>query len=290
MKTGRVVYIMGSGRSGSTVLEVLLANSPDAVGVGELSHVIEDGFIKNKKCSCGEEFRKCGFWGRIVARVESERRDWERLNRILRGVEWHKGYWLTLLGLQKKKVQCDYKEINEVLLDAIFEEGEGKYIIDSSKYAGRALALSQQRDIRVICLLRSPSGLLNSFRKPNKEEQRPKSLVSLFLYYVYVTTSVRLAISRLPTQVFKLNYEDLVKNPSRVLDEISEFTELNLVDVKRKVEEKRMHTVGHLITANRIRKSQYVTLNTKIEVKDRHTLIEKVLIFVMQMWAKLLRL
>ena len=59
-------------------------------------------------------------------------------------------------------------------------------ILDSSEYAGRALALSKivQADVMVICLTRSPAGLMASFQKLNKDEQRPKGPFAAMLYYL----------------------------------------------------------------------------------------------------------
>ena len=40
-----ILYIMGPGRSGTTVLHILLANNPGFFGMGEITHVFRDAFL-----------------------------------------------------------------------------------------------------------------------------------------------------------------------------------------------------------------------------------------------------
>lgn len=62
-----VVEILGFGRSGSTLLDRLLADALDAPGVGELVAVWRRGLLEDRHCSCGERFTGCPFWQAVVA-------------------------------------------------------------------------------------------------------------------------------------------------------------------------------------------------------------------------------
>ena len=56
-----VVYIMGRGHSGSTVLDLILGNHDDIIGVGELTSGF--GFRESiETCACGESIQQCNFW------------------------------------------------------------------------------------------------------------------------------------------------------------------------------------------------------------------------------------
>ena len=57
----KLIYIGGYGRSGSTLLERILASHPNIVGCGEL-HNIEDDFIQNEMCGCGQRASDCDFY------------------------------------------------------------------------------------------------------------------------------------------------------------------------------------------------------------------------------------
>src|SRR5690606_36893435 len=78
-----IIYIMSDVRSGSTLLENILSNSPDIVSVGELHH-LDSHLNKGKwgvtwdwKCSCGSEFSDCSFWSTVLENLKEK-----RLNKI----------------------------------------------------------------------------------------------------------------------------------------------------------------------------------------------------------------
>ena len=58
-KMPRMIYIMGTARSGSTILEILLGKGKGVFGAGELAHLIADGFIKDADCSCDHPVSEC---------------------------------------------------------------------------------------------------------------------------------------------------------------------------------------------------------------------------------------
>jgi hypothetical protein len=72
----RVVYIMGHGYSGSTLLTFLLSTHPQIATIGELGiapHAKEEfGRPEEYFCSCRTPVRECGFWQR-VSREMAER-------------------------------------------------------------------------------------------------------------------------------------------------------------------------------------------------------------------------
>jgi hypothetical protein len=62
----KVLFIGGYGRSGSTLLERVLAEVDGICAAGELRHVFREGYLENRLCGCGVPFRECPFWGRIT--------------------------------------------------------------------------------------------------------------------------------------------------------------------------------------------------------------------------------
>jgi hypothetical protein len=61
----RVAYIAGAGRSGSTLLAMLLGALPGCVSIGELRHMWRRGIQLNQRCGCGEPFWDCPFWSDV---------------------------------------------------------------------------------------------------------------------------------------------------------------------------------------------------------------------------------
>jgi hypothetical protein len=61
----RVVFIGGSGRSGSTLIERLLGELPSVCNVGEVVHLWERGLLHGEACGCGTLLPACPFWMRV---------------------------------------------------------------------------------------------------------------------------------------------------------------------------------------------------------------------------------
>ena len=64
--TVRVLYIAGSGRSGSTLLARLLDQVDGLFAPGELRYVWQRGLIEDRYCSCGQRFGACPFWTKTL--------------------------------------------------------------------------------------------------------------------------------------------------------------------------------------------------------------------------------
>ncbi|MDQ1364432.1 MAG: hypothetical protein QOE57_474 [Acidimicrobiaceae bacterium] len=62
-----VLYIGGTGRSGSTVLAGAVGRYQSLVPVGELRYLWDRGLRQNQLCGCREPFRECPFWSDVIA-------------------------------------------------------------------------------------------------------------------------------------------------------------------------------------------------------------------------------
>ena len=60
-KNKGIVYILGTGHCGSTLLDLLLSSHKDVFGCGELKYIQKGEFI----CGCGQEKKACTFWSDI---------------------------------------------------------------------------------------------------------------------------------------------------------------------------------------------------------------------------------
>ena len=58
----KVLFIGGSGRSGSTVVERLLGALPGVCNVGEVVLMWERGLLRGERCGCGVPLPQCPFW------------------------------------------------------------------------------------------------------------------------------------------------------------------------------------------------------------------------------------
>ena len=61
----RIVTVAGSGRSGSTLVGILLAQDPAAFCLGQMRHLWQ-AWAEDAPCTCGRSLRGCPVWGGAV--------------------------------------------------------------------------------------------------------------------------------------------------------------------------------------------------------------------------------
>jgi hypothetical protein len=169
----RVLYIGGSGRSGSTLLARLLDDLDGFVSVGELRYVWERGFAANHLCECGEPFRECPFWMEVVDRAfggfdgidaEAVRRNQESVDRIryvpeLRWRAIRTGAFRIRLGAFERTLAPLYR--------AILEVSGATVIVDSSSDPtyGFVLRATERLDVNVVHLVRDSRAVAYSWTR-----------------------------------------------------------------------------------------------------------------------------
>jgi hypothetical protein len=277
---------MGTARSGSTILEILLANGRHVFGAGELTNLIEDGFIEDKLCSCRHPASECEIWSKVKKGMRLNNKEFHEWAYLQKHVDWHDGFLRQMSGRVSGDDSQLYKTLNQRLLNVIKQVTDCEYVVDSSKYAGRALALHRivNADISVICLTRSPAGLMASFQKPNKDEQRPKSPMGAFIYYLITLAILRVACWRLGKHVLQLRYEDFLSDPAGTLESIETWQGLDLSEIKKNIEENAPFEVGHIVTGNRLRKKGKVFFQAgKVKEQLKNTK-NRILVSIMHVW------
>ena len=281
---------MGTGRSGSTILEILVGNTPGVHQAGELTHIFRDGVLRERQCSCGRAVSSCSIWAPVLGGFHTDRNAAEQCQRLHESIETHSRFPVTLLCLNRKATLRRYRESNARLLCRLAESSGCSVVVDSSKYAGRALALSRAfpGKIYVLALSRSPAGLIRSFSKPQKDEQLPKKLAGVLLYDAWVTLCARITAYVLGHAVLRIKYEDLLNDPSTVLSLIQEWSRIDLTESRRKIASSEPLKVGHLVTANRLRRQREVKLRPAQE-GALTTVTQRLVARVLRAWRFLLR-
>lgn len=285
---GKIIYIMGPGRCGTTLMEVLLSNSHGISGCGELSHIFRDGFISNQRCSCGELTSDCKEWGLRLKKSGWNPVDIVHFNKLFSLFSSHALFPLIFLGLLKKAKSIEYKTINEILFSTIKDTTTHDVIVDSSKYSGRALELAKQfpEKVYIIAMTRSAAGVLHSFSK-TVPEQEPKSTFSAMVYYCYVLFCMRLVCLRKGLKLKKISYESLCASPLKVICEIEDFCGTNLEVTKNKIESDTPLKIGHIVTGNRFRNQSKIKFKSKPESVEI-SLATRLAAALMDRWRRLL--
>ena len=65
----KVLYVAGSGRSGSTIVDNILGQLDGVGRVGEVRFLWERGMLEDRTCGCGAAFSACPFWRAVLERA-----------------------------------------------------------------------------------------------------------------------------------------------------------------------------------------------------------------------------
>jgi hypothetical protein len=201
----RVLAVTGLGRSGSTVLDVVLGNHPQIESVGELANLIVNGWVSRESlrgldprklrvpvCTCGKRLdvlyadapeEACPFWSEV-------RREWlRRVERIsiesyprLQDAFESRSRWtrygldsLLRLLYEKRRPSAEFRSYASLTL-AFYESiraVSGKpIVVDSSKSPTRAFALSMVPGVNLyaVHLVRDGRGVAASLKKSFKKD------------------------------------------------------------------------------------------------------------------------
>lgn len=279
----KVVYIMGSGRSGSTVLDTVLGNHACIESVGELANAGRAWGSTNEYCSCGLRAGDCGFWKDV-------KNDWEsRLPSALSSGDWWKlqreferirSLFKTMRhGARQSTMFEQYATGIRELYRALQAVSGAEFIVDSSKNPVRALALSyvQDIDLKLIHLVRDPRGVAWSYKKPYKQNSAGGVQVEMSGEAIARTSlRWRLAnnLSEMATRcvsredAFRIRYEDFVFDPEGVLHEVGNMIGLDFSWIISGILQGGGFNVGHSIAGNRVRMSGEIRLRPDVEWRD----------------------
>jgi len=197
----RVLEIAGLGRSGSTILDIVLGNHPHIESVGEVMELIRTGWISRESlqgidpirlrrpiCTCGKRLdvlyvdtpeEACPFWSR-VRREWVERADPESIETYpkLQNDFELKRRWPRLLYEKRRQSASfrSYARLTRAFFESIRAVSGKPLIVDSSKISVRAFAhsLVPGIDLYVVHLVRDGRGIVISHRTSYRED-RPVS-------------------------------------------------------------------------------------------------------------------
>lgn len=230
----KVLYIAGSGRSGSTLLERLVGQAPDTFAAGELRYFWQRGLVDNRLCGCGAAFRDCLVWRGILgsafsggppdaASTATRQRRRTRLTLLPRVVlENRLGRGCTLDG--------DTRALAE-LYRGIAERTGCRLLIDSSKLPpyGELVRRLPNVEFYVVHLVRDPRAsayswlrnrVLPDFDGRLMQRQPPAKSAALWLVW---NAAAELLWRRRTGRYLRLRYEDLLADPRGVVRSVLQF-------------------------------------------------------------------
>jgi Sulfotransferase family len=226
-----VLYIAGTGRSGSTVLANILGEVDGVFAAGEVRYLWQRGLKEGRLCGCGLPVRECPVWSRVLA-IAGDLDDPERVDAIMSMLQ-RTGRMRTLPAVLAGTVlpRLDPAEAHALaparnalgeLYAAMAAVTDSRVIVDSSKLPAYAnvLASTPGVDLRVVHLIRDPRGAAHSWSskktladgaaRAHMEQIGPAK--SAVLWDVW-NLAGGILFKGGPDRYLRLRYEDFVADP-----------------------------------------------------------------------------
>jgi hypothetical protein len=250
----KVIYVMGSGRCGSTILGVTLGNCEGMFFVGEL-----DRWLPTNGSPVLGGTDRTRFWNSVRNEVDvdrdmlgSEARD--SLERGLGPLRVHK--WPGRRRLRKR-----YRKVTGELYEAIARVAGVTHIVETSHFPLRARELKGIEEIEVylLFLVRHPQSVLASFtRTVNRHDtaaRRKRILTTnLDLWLTHLQSMFVFLGHRADRRLF-MHYEDFTADPGVVLQQI-----LDIAESPAAIPDLSSLRTGFPMGGNRLLRSEVVAL------------------------------
>lgn len=219
-KKVKVLYIVGTGHSGSTLLNLLLGTAKNAFCLSELSRIQEG---HDFTCDCGKKLNECPFWSKIISKYPSK-----SVFKIFSSLKEY--FQISLHSFFPNKFENPYKKIvgnycDEDMYHSLLEMAkkvkgdEVEFLIDSSKGLNRLVLLSNMTsiDLNVVHLVRDGRAVLNSYRKLSY------SMVTRFFKWTLLNFVTRKYLKTFfdRNDYYFLSYDLFAKNPDYYMGELS---------------------------------------------------------------------
>ncbi len=263
----KVIYIVGYGRSGSTIMDIALGQHPDVFAAGEMSAISRHVWTNNEYCACGQTARACSFWGPVV-------NEW--IDQGVNMANFAKSQSRFERGLSLGRLKGGYHyemfvDHSVDLIERVAHRSGGLTVLDSSKLPGRGFVLAgiKNLDLRVIHLVRDARAVAHSLTKamevdPSKGLQkrlRRRFPLRTALRWNFVNWRAE-QLSRLlgPEKFVRIKYEALVEKPRETLAKVGSVVGMDFTDLAEKIDSGQAILPGHQIAGSRIRMSKTLKL------------------------------
>ncbi len=294
-KRRKLIYILGAGHSGSTLIDMILGSNSNVFSVGELafySHYLEK--IPHKKlgtnadyvCTCGKVAGKCPFWSKV-------HKDFRNSRPIIKNrghIDTYK-IFLNILNPLEHFIRFNVnigknKQIfNHVCIEAKKIKPQLSYIVDSSKDPRRLYELlndplMRDVDLKVIYMVRDAFSYLNSFKKDTRNIKglANRSIFMTIGEWVGVHTACRVMLRKYNPKFLTIKYLDFASDPFRVISDVYKFLEIGPTKSVSNILEEINKSKYHNLQGNVLRFHKVKSIVPDMSWKTGLTLAEKTIV------------
>lgn len=257
----RILYIAGYSRCGSTIMDMLLSASKDAISTGELTYLLDDAANPKRICTCGAPYMSCKNFSAWVGTRPKAEAD------LIRRIESRSGLRTLMDGKVPTGESEAYRTYATSLFAHLQEVSGANVIVDSSKTAkdatGRPLALWRLAglDVRVLHLTRDPRATIRSYldKGSNWVLEGHRSTKPLESWRPILGWSLANRLARQigrevgENRYLHIRLEDVLQNPETMLEQIGTFAGIDMTNVANRVVAGAPFLADHNVGGNRAR-------------------------------------
>lgn len=251
----KIIYIIGAGRSGTTLLDIILGNAPDLFSAGELNRFTKRNGIPHDT----RDEHVSYFWQQV--REELAREGYKNPGayyELTKKYEYHSSFLHLMLPYSKHfKLYADYqKSLISYICKYATENFGKKVIIDSSKYPLRGFFLSKifGGDISYIYIQRNPLAVVESFQKKDVEQpSKNRFFANAYLLAVNGLAKMVIKMLRQTNKVSTISYDELLYDADLTLQHVASELDIDLTVPKELIRNNLPLKVGYLFDGNRLR-------------------------------------
>ncbi len=227
-----IIYISGSGRSGSTLLERIFHSSSNASALGEF-HCLWRLASEQITCSCGTPFLRDEFWQSVLqdAGVDASAiAELARLETLFARSSFIARHNFSLNALARNPDVQRFLAIQFALFESVARLSGKSILIDSSKAGPRAWLLACDPRTRILHLYRDPADVIASWRSKKFDQglnsQMKRMPVSRAAMDWWKVEQLILMLAR-QRKVARIDYENLCTSPESLVMGLIEQLDLS---------------------------------------------------------------
>lgn len=194
-----ICYIIGVGRSGSTILEAVMGSLDQGTAIGESITGLRNF---KTKCSCRLPIKKCKFWSKIIYKIFENNYE-EFMDQVNRAIRFYNFYPMILLYKFRLKFEFLKNTYSRFYLE-VAKAKTVNFIFDSSKSPSLVslFLYSNKKNQKAIHLVRNLRGVMSSHEKDYNKGHRFRFLNGK----IYIKNKyLRLIIVALEWNIYNLN-------------------------------------------------------------------------------------
>jgi hypothetical protein len=218
----KVLYLMGHGWSGSTILGNVLGELPGFFHAGELRTIWGEALPEGRMCGCGRPIGECEVWPAVIRAgfgepITPNPDDVARWHREAVRVRYTRRLLRFRVGWP---VLDAYVPIAARLYRTIGEVSGARVVVDSSKRTGDAaiLRLMEGIDPYFVHLVRDPRAVAFSWRKRDPKHGPIRTMREWMVANLSDETVRR---RYPPGRSIRVRYEDFVARPRETVESIA---------------------------------------------------------------------